>query len=323
MQNLRKGMKLRGIFSAEAPDKSGEVVSIKGIDISAVDAGTAFVNSEHQQDFAKTVGKITKAKKIFEAKDCADIFEKRMFESVNRVPILVGEVELFDDEDHEEAKAIANIAKHFAKRKEPLNFGWSVEGAIVNREGPMINKSIMRKVAITASPCNAAAQAEVMSELSKSEREVYERISSNVKTENTISSNFGCEVVDEAPSQIADTINQLQVKVQKLQKALEAGMAMGGPSGSTQGAALQTQGVKPKIHKTGDQEESTTEGSKTEESGTRPKAKETEVEVSGLKEIDAKKIKVIDDKKEDINLKMKMKKAEFYAFSFFSQSLKK
>src|ERR1017187_1353312 len=102
MANLKKSTKIRGIFSSESPDRAGEIVKIDGVDLSAVHEHRALVNSEHQQDFAKTVGRILSAKKIFSEKDCVDKFEKDSYNSVGKVPLIVGSIELFDDEEHSE-----------------------------------------------------------------------------------------------------------------------------------------------------------------------------------------------------------------------------
>ena len=325
MANLRKGMKLRAIFSAETPDKSGEIVKISGVDLSAVANGTALVNSEHDQSFAKTIGKITKAKKIFEEKDCLDKFEKNAFISVNRVPLIVGEIELFDNDDHQEAKAVASIVKHFSGKKEKLPIGFSVEGAIVSRDGAMINKSIVRKVAITCTPCNDAAKAELLSELSKSEVTVYEKLSSQSKTENTISSGFTCELAEDSPNEI---LQNWSSKVTNLQKALEAGMATGSPASLSQGAALQSKGTKGKIHKTSGEssESSSASGEETPDRRISGKGQETtDLAENGLNPVNKEVIKEIDDKKKDeASLKIKkLKKAELLAYNFFKDSLKR
>ncbi len=313
MAGLKKGTILRGIFSAETPDKSGEIVSIEGIDISTINDGKGLVNSEHNNDFTKTVGKILNAKKIFSDKDCSNEFEKKAYESVNKVPLMVGTVELFDEEDHPEAQAIAKIAKFYKKRNEPLVLGFSVEGGILERSGPVIKKSIVRKVAVTAGPCNEAARAELVSEMTKSEAAVFERISKTEKTQNTLSAGAVTEVLEYDEGKINESISSLKARLGSLVKALEAGFATA-TAPLTQGAALQKQGVKEvKPSKKIMGEETTLPGEET--------TKEAP-EATGLKRIDENKAEKIDSKKEDAKIKFKLKKAEFIAYSFYN-SLKK
>jgi len=314
MTSLKKGTILRGIFSAETPDKSGEIVSIAGIDISTINDGKGLVNSEHNNDFTKTVGKILNAKKIFSEKDCANAFEKNAYESVNKVPLMVGTVELFDEEGHTEAMAIAKIAKFYKKRNEPLVLGFSVEGGILERSGPMIKKSIVRKVAVTAGPCNEAARAELVSEMTKSEAAVFERISKTEKTQNSISSGVITEVFDYDEEKVNQTVSSIKMRLGSLVKALEAGFG-GATASLTQGAALQKQNLKgstPSKKIVG--EETALPGEET--------TKENAPETSGLKTVDENKAEKIDDKKDDAKIKFKLKKAEFIAYSFYN-SLKK
>lgn len=303
MESMRKGLVLGGIFAAEVPDKSGETLSIANLDISSLESGTAFANSEHAQDFKSQVGRVIRAKKIFKDKDCESTFEKKMFESVNKVPILIGYTELFDDEDHAEAKAIASIAKNFQKNKLPLGFGFSIEGGVIDKDSSgNINKSIARKVAITAQPCNAAAKAQVLENLSKSEQKVFEDL-----TKNESKDVFSCEIIEVKDSDLNSRVALLQEKVLGLKKALEAGMAAGAPSSLTQGAALQKPVMKAKKP-----EETTGPG---EETTAAP-------EDTGLKPINNARAKDIDKRKDKVDLDVKLKKAELFAYQFFKDKLK-
>lgn len=311
----KKNTILRGIFSAETPDKSGEVVRIDGIDLSTIEENKGLVNSEHDNSFTKTVGKILNAKKIFKESDCKDEFEKKAFESVNRVPLLVGTIELFDGpEDHDEARAIAKIAKYSKRKNEPLLLGFSVEGGILERSGPIIKKSVVRKVAITSGPCNEAARAELVSEMTKSEVAVFDKISKQEKSKDVLSTGSVLEVNDE--NQINQTVNSIKARLGSLVKALEAGFASATVP-LTQGAALQRQNLKGSKASTAKKllnEETSLPGEET--------TKEAAPETSGLKEINEDKAEKVDDKKEDAKIKFKLKKAEFMAYSFYN-SLKK
>lgn len=308
----KKPMILRAVFTAEVPDKSGEIVSVRGLNLDSIHEGKGLVNSEHSNSFAKTVGKILNAKKIFKESDCANDFEKRSFKKTNGVPIVVGTMELFPD--HEEAEAIAKIVKYSKNKGEPLLLGTSVEGGILEREGPFIKQSIMRKVAITASSCNEAATMELASEMSKSEFATYQKMIQTDNGENILCKGSIEDAFEYDEDKINESIDAIKIRLGSLVKALEAGF--GGASGTlTQGAALQKQnlkGVKPSEKITG--EETTLPGEET--------TKEAAPEASGLKEIDEKKSEKVDNQKEDAKIKFKLKKAEFIAYSFYS-SLKK
>ncbi len=299
----KKNTILRGIFSVESPDRAGEVVSIKGIDLSTISEGRGLVNSEHDSSFANTVGKVVQAKKLFSEKDCTDAFEKKMFASCNGAAMLVGTIELFDGpEDHDEARAISKIIKHYKRKGELLPLGLSVEGGILQRDGSTITRSIVKKIAITASACNEAATVELASELTKSEFAAYDRIAKSTP-KDILATGTITEVYNE--SDIAERISGIKDRLVGLTKALEAGFATGAPSTLTQGAALQKQTFslpKAKLKK--------------------PK-EETEVtEETGLKPIDKDKAAKIDGRKEEAKLAFKLKKAEYMAYSFYN-SLKK
>ncbi len=301
MSKTSTGTILRGIFSCESPDRAGETVSIKGIDISSLLSGKGIANSEHSNSFAKAVGKVISAKKIYKEEDCANTYERGLFESVAGAPILIGEIELFDKQGHEEAAAIARVAKYYKDKDIAFPGGFSVQGGILHRDGSTITKSIVRQIAVTMIPANEAAPAELANELTKSERTVYDRLVKTPKAEDVLCTGTITEVID-VENATNDFLENVKERLQHLTKALEAGFATGAPGTLTQGAALQKQRWSlPKAQL---------------------KKPKEETEETGLKPVDKEKATKIDDKKEDAKLSFKLKKAEYIAYSFYN-SLKK
>lgn len=164
---------ISGVASCAAIDTSGEVVDIKGLDISSLPI-TGVLNFEH--DVANTakgeklvihlpaqiVGKIIKAKKIFDAKDCADE-DQLKFWNKTKLPFVYIIAELLDDYCAS-AKEVAGKFKYSKDHPEQRGiFGFSVEGSELpnSRQGVVITRSIGRKVTITQAPANHLCIAEI------------------------------------------------------------------------------------------------------------------------------------------------------------------
>ncbi len=162
---MLKGTLISGIAASEHLDSSGERISIKGLDISSLERGEGVLNYEHKNENAShIVGKIIKAKKIFNQQDC-ETQNELYFWNKSQAPFLYIVGELFDAVGHQQAKEIASILKYdSAKRaenpqaKNVINF--SIEGAKLEKNGSEITKAIARKTTITVTPCNKMAIAE-------------------------------------------------------------------------------------------------------------------------------------------------------------------
>jgi hypothetical protein len=154
---------IHGIATVQFIDSSGEVVDLKGHDISSL-PDTGVFNWEHLKDQpAQLVGKILKAKKIYSASDCSDEHE-RMFWNRVKAPFVYVMGELLDDYC-ESAKACAGQLRYSADRPHQKGLlGFSVEGSSIpgTKEGVTIKRSIARKVSLTATPANKACVAEIM-----------------------------------------------------------------------------------------------------------------------------------------------------------------
>lgn len=237
MQNLSKGMLIGGVFASQTIDKSGEIIDIDGMDISTLNSGESILNSEHQGGhFSNYLGRIVSAKKIYKYDDCKSKHEKICFKQAGEVPILYGMAELFDDEDHAEAKAAASVIKHFKNRDLPIAARFSIEGQTLDRNGMVINNAVASRVALTITPCNSTCVSDVLSQLNKSERATYEKlVKNNTLTDNL---NFPIEIFEK--NKLANVLEKCTESMTSLKKSLEAGYAMGStPADKTQGVALQ------------------------------------------------------------------------------------
>jgi hypothetical protein len=153
-----------GIGASEALDTSGEIVDVKGIDITSLVGGV--FNWEHKKDLpTQVVGKILKAKKIFGPDDCENEREA-YFWAKCQVPFVYVLGELLDDYT-DVAKHLAGIFKYdfdhrnqTAKNIVSFSIEWAkIPGAV---DGMRITRSIARKVTICVDPANQTAAAEMI-----------------------------------------------------------------------------------------------------------------------------------------------------------------
>ena len=141
-------------IATSAIDSSGEILEIENVDISDFLEGRAWANWEHNNEHAEDiVGKFIYAKKILKASDCENKRQKMYWDKIKN-PFIYGIVELMDDEHHPGAVAVAAMVRYFAKRKEPILVGASIEGQTLEREGSVLKRAVARKCAITLKPCN-------------------------------------------------------------------------------------------------------------------------------------------------------------------------
>lgn len=151
------GLKISGIFAASTIDKSAELLLMEGLDISSLEKGNALANVEHTKantidpkggiaGWAAYVGSIRYVKKIFKAEDCETEDQEKFWKTVE-VPMLYGIVELFDDQDHGSAKALAAMIKFYHEKGEPLAVGFSIEGDTLEKTSSgLIKHAIARSV---------------------------------------------------------------------------------------------------------------------------------------------------------------------------------
>ena len=155
-------MLIDGPITTQTIDSSGEILDLKGLDISDFLDGKATANFEHNNDNADDVlGWFIYAKKIFGEQDCENERQKMFWEKV-KTPFLYGVLELLDDTNHPGAIAVAAMLRYFKKKNEPVRSGMSIEGSTLERDGHILKRTVGRKVAITLRPCNKQCMLDVL-----------------------------------------------------------------------------------------------------------------------------------------------------------------
>src|SRR5271154_3901861 len=101
-----------GIASSQAIDTTGEIVDLKGLDISSLVGGAS--NFEHESKLpAQIVGKIVEAHKIYAKDDCQNDRHRHFWDKC-KMPFLYCKVRLFDDKK-ESSKEVAALVKDDAE----------------------------------------------------------------------------------------------------------------------------------------------------------------------------------------------------------------
>lgn len=246
-QALNKSMVIDGIAASEAVDSSGEVLDIKGLDITDLEEGRGTLNYEHRGDQSNgasandVIGHITYAKKIFESKDCANDRERTYWNKV-QLPFIYIQAELFNDEGHPGAVAAASLIRYYQKRKLPILMRYSIEGTTLARDGNKLKRAIAKRVAATMKPCNRSCESGVLSDDTENGGLADLKDLLSAKTLNKgILSSVETEVEDPVFSDpMAKTDDG---EDEDLTKALEAGGFNSAPGTLTQGSALQAETI--------------------------------------------------------------------------------
>lgn len=141
-----------GIASSQAIDTAGEIVDLKGLDISSF-VGSIF-NWEHKNDQpSQIVGKILFAHKIFSKEDCQNE-RQLMYWEMCQLPFLYVMGRLFDDRKPSSVEVAALYKDDADHPNETNSVGFSIEGAKIEKVGAVITRSIARKLTITNCPAN-------------------------------------------------------------------------------------------------------------------------------------------------------------------------
>lgn len=152
----KKPLEIDCIAGSQLRDTQGEMLSIEGADISELQAGRGRWNDNHGVGFFNSIGRITKAKKIFKLEDCEDDRQRYYWDKV-KVPYIYVRGYLYDGEDHPNAKAAAAILRNIHKADAPLQLKASVEGGVVQRgiaDKALLAKTKIHSVALTFTPAN-------------------------------------------------------------------------------------------------------------------------------------------------------------------------
>jgi GGDEF domain-containing protein len=243
-----KGMVLDGVFSSEAIDSSGEVVKLKGLDISSMEDGQSVANYEHKNKddggFGReTVGRIIYVKKIFNAEDCEDQRQRYYFKKTGGQSYLYGMIRLLDAAGHTGAQALAAQVRDAITHDDQILVRYSVEGTTLEKENNIIKTSIGRKVALTIVPCNKTCYSGVL--VDGAAPDGYEKYPQEVLKSLQDPSNrcIGGSVSYECNPIVQDSKSPLDRLVESLEllKSMTSGSYDAAPSTLTGGSALQTE----------------------------------------------------------------------------------
>lgn len=231
------GMYLDGILTAPHIDTSGEILEIDGVDLTDFYEGKAVINFEHQNKLAEDIiGSFVYCKKIMKKDDCENDRQK-MFFDMAKGPYVYVIGELFDDQGHPGAIAAAAMVRYFAKRKEKMFIGWSIEGSTLERDGNNLKRAVARRAAFTLRPCLRSAAMGVPEEsdiqkllkkMTKSESQLFE-----IDSDSLILSEKDVSILNQS-----NPFLEIEKALQDLNKTLTASGSNVAPSQLVGGAAL-------------------------------------------------------------------------------------
>jgi hypothetical protein len=151
-----------GIAGTEAPDKTGEMLSVNGSDISDM----KILNDEHSHGMWSTLGSISLAKKILQETDCDDKYQYKCWKRVQKPFIYIyGNLA---DNGHPNAAAAQSLIK-FAAQNPDFKIGLSVEGATLKRDGQKLLNTKIIGASLTVKPCNSECVIFPVNDLMKSD----------------------------------------------------------------------------------------------------------------------------------------------------------
>jgi hypothetical protein len=224
-----------GIGSSQTIDTHGEVVDLEGLDISTLVGGA--LSWEHEMGESKgngqlqvkvpqqIVGKIVQARKIFSEKDCLTD-RHHYYWNKFQIPFLYIVGRLFDDQKPSAIECAALFKDDRNNPNETPMVSFSVEGSEILKEGPIVKKSIARKVTITNLAANKTCLAQILPMDKQGEKD-------------EIASLFKGEMV---LFQFEPTYTELMST--DLKKAMTAGSGMAAPAQLEGGAALAKEDLK-------------------------------------------------------------------------------
>lgn len=267
--NNSHGMILDGAAASQAVDSSGEVLEVEGCDISSLPVD-GVVNYEHLgEDHVaagkehekpapgeEVVGRILVAKKIFDAGDCETEREELYWHKL-KVPFVYMIARLADGAGHRGAQALAASIRDHHANNEPILLRWSIEGATLDRQGNRLKQSVARRVSITWKPCNRTAVSGLVEDpnappgFDKRPAEVqkHERLHPEfMKLGGAVEVEYTPFEKSEEGAELLLAKMRLLAKA-KLLKTLAAGIGGAMPSALTQGAALQRESLRSRMHK--------------------------------------------------------------------------
>ncbi len=164
MSKLQKSTVIEGVATTKDKDSQGEVLDLDGADISTLERGAGFVNSDHSGRFEHLLGRVTYAKKIMKAEDCETPYQVKAWSKLRR-PFLATKMELWDGVGHKEADAVAAIYQHFVQKGEEPPIKISVEGKVLERDPrnkAVLKRTLIKGLALTVQPANQHTMTEIV-----------------------------------------------------------------------------------------------------------------------------------------------------------------
>lgn len=224
-------MLIDGIATSEALDSSGELLRIKGHDISDLVEGKGVLNWEHENRSAEDIiGDIVYAKKILKKEDCSNDRERTYWDFC-KTPFVYIKAQLFTDELHPGAIAAASIIRYYHKKKEKILAGFSIEGSTLERDENILERTVGRRVALTLRPCNKQSISGVLEDESIKKYMNYDKsINGDLYQVDT------CILDDDTPEE--DPMQALKKSLAVLKKTLTGGSYNVAPSQLSGGSAL-------------------------------------------------------------------------------------
>lgn len=234
-------MIIDGIAASEAIDSSGEILDIKGCDISDLEQGSGVLNWEHRGDDAQgasandIIGKIVFAKKIYSPEDCTDNRQLEYWHKI-QLPYIYIICRLFDGSGHPGAIAAAAMIRDYQANGEPLLIRYSIEGTTLKKDkgSNRLLESVARRVAATIKPCNKSCHSGLIAD--------PQGTSDTKKNEENPHPNF-------TPLGGSFEYEAGTIEGGNIHKALEAGNYNVAPGTITGGASLQVEdrGLKNRV----------------------------------------------------------------------------
>jgi hypothetical protein len=228
------GLKVDGIATSEHIDSSGEILIIENHDISDLVEGKGVLNFEHSNKHEDIVGAVIYAKKILKKDDCENERQRKYWDFVKKPYVyIIGE--LFDDQEHPGAIAVAAMVRYYASKKEKMLVGFSIEGATLERDGNVLKQTVGRRVAMTLRSCNKTAIADLYEDAKSEEvKKSIEFMSKNIDEAINLLE-LDSSILTEEEKITPDTLFK---HLEDLNKTLTAGMGNIAPSALVGGAAL-------------------------------------------------------------------------------------
>lgn len=203
-------------------------------DIDDLVNGKGVLNWEHSNKGEDIIGAVIYARKILKKEDCENDRQRKYWNFVKK-PFVYIIGELFEDEEHPGAIAVAAMIRYYAKKNEKLLTGFSIEGATLERRDYILQESVGRRVAVTLRPCNHTAIAglyedEKAKKIAKSIEDMAKSVDASLIEVDS--------VILEDMFMPQDPALELYKALEDLNKTLEAGMGNVAPGQLTGNAAL-------------------------------------------------------------------------------------